>query len=56
MEVPGPEIAAMATPDPLTHCYSLGIKPTATWAAEVRFLTHCTTVGTPNIILMVEQE
>jgi len=35
--------------DPLTHCSRLGIEPLplATPAAAVRFLAHCTAVGTP---------
>ena len=41
-------IAAML--DPLTHCARPEdpiLSTTATQAATVRFLTHCTTVGTP---------
>lgn len=42
-------IAAM--PDPLTYCIRPGTEPTtsaATEASAVRFLAHCTTVGTPK--------
>ena len=55
MEVPRPEIKCelqlAAMPDPLTHSTGSGIEPAppaVTEAAIVRFLTHCTTAGTPE--------
>ena len=47
---------AMATPDHLTHWARPGIEPmpsTGTWATTARFLTHCTTAGTPLTILLI---
>ena len=42
----------VATPDSLTHCIRPGIKPIPPLQqpkpAAVRFLTYCTTVGTPQ--------
>ena len=46
--------AAVAMPDPLTHCARLGIKTrtlAVTHATAVGFLTHCATVGTPGLML-----
>ena len=43
----GTYTAAAAMPDPLTHCARLRVEPTP-WATAVGFLTHCTTVGTPE--------
>ena len=43
-----PQLQLQQPLDPFTRCAPLGIEPSAgTRAAAVRFLTHCTTVGTP---------
>ena len=46
--------AAVSKLDPLTHCTGQRLNPglsTATRAAEVGFLTHCATAGTPEVRL-----
>ena len=45
--------AAVATPDPLTHCARPGIKPKPLqWPEPLQLDSHhCTTVGTPSAIL-----
>ena len=58
MDVPRPrtesEPQLLATLELLTHCIGPGFKhmtPTAavTPTAAIRFLTHCTTAGTPEV-------
>ena len=53
------QLAAAAVQDPLTSYARLGIETNTstmirvtavTAAAAVKFLTHCTTVGTPQIV------